>query len=239
MYLCGSDVAPENDNKLFEFITNRCVDTAKKLKMNMMYIDVSEKVLKPFPSLREVAFEDCTIDSDAILQLNKWCPNVIDLKFEEGIHMSEAVYDAFISSTQTLPNVKSLLIDFIDSSMELTQDLIAAINRQFPTLTNLQLKMPPKSCFSKDKLNVTYQPVNFPKLKKLSVQACGKYIDKLFDLLSISNDRLVEFNFTGVLVTDELCNWVKSCKKLKKLKIDCSFLSYHTVSSIKSMHLFI
>ncbi|XP_031617273.1 uncharacterized protein LOC116337096 [Contarinia nasturtii] len=214
-----------NDKALFELITRYCTNSAKKLKFSWMTINIPFEKLQPFALLKEVTFDTCTIENESILNFNRWCPNVANLIFDEGTTLSHSALDALKSSTQALPHVKSLSIDFKSSSLKLTREWLAVLNQQFPQLENLELTLKDEDSFNGRTLTDTYQPLYFSNLKKLSVQAFGNDIDKLFDYMAISNKKLKELIFIGLVDTQELYDWIKSCKKLQKLTVDCRYLT--------------
>ncbi|XP_037039150.1 uncharacterized protein LOC119076477 [Bradysia coprophila] len=226
----------ENENTaLLDLIHSLCVDSLEKLKFSWMTIDMPAEKLRTFRSLKEVTFDLCTIKNESILRFCEWCPNLTTLKFDEGVEVSEPAYASFKSSEQKLIQVKSLSIDFKGSSMKLTRDLLEALDRQFPSLETLQIAMDASDSFTKNEFKEKYEPLYFKNLKSFAVHSFVNNIERLFDYMAVSNVELTEFSFTGMFVTDELVDWIKSCTNLSKLTVDSHMLNKNKIAAVKDM----
>ncbi|KAG4078353.1 hypothetical protein HA402_013063 [Bradysia odoriphaga] len=234
LHLVGNKNEKENA-ALFDLVNSLCVDTLEKLKLSWMTIDMPAEKLRTFRSLKEVTFDSCIIKNESILRFCQWCPNLTTLKFDEDVEVSEPAYASFKSSDQKLIQVKTLSIDFKGSSMKLTRDLLQAFDRQFPSLETLQIAMDARDSFSKSELKEKYEPLYFKNLKSFAVHSFGYHIEKLFDYMAVSNVELTGFSFTGMFVTDELVDWIKSCTNLIKLTVDCHLMNKNKIAGVTDM----
>lgn len=226
----------ENDDKaLLELVIRHCAKSTKKLTLFRMIINIPAEKLQAFPKLEEVKIDSCSVENESILSFNEWCPNANKLTLA-GLKLSLTAYKAFIASENTFPNVTTLTLNFKDS-LKMTRGILKVFSSQFPMVKELDIIMCPNENVSADqsKYNVAYQALYFKNVEKLFVRAFAGEIDKLFDYMAISNEKLTSFSFAGMAVTDELANWIKSCKQLDELTVDWQYRAADAGCSVNNI----
>lgn len=225
----------KDDQALFEMVIRDGLTSTKKLNLTRMTINIPAEKLQVFPEIQEVTFDACTVENESILRFNEWCPNATKLTFD-GLKLGLPVYNSFIASENASPNVKSLTFNF-KRSVKMTRAFLNILSNQFPMVENLELIMEPSDnvCGRVSKYNLTYEPLHFKNVKKLFVRAYAGEIDRLFDYMAISNEKLKNFSFAGMAVTDELATWIKSCKQLDELTIDWQYRAADAGCSVNNI----
>lgn len=203
------------DSKLFEEISHYRNKSTRKMTLRMMYFDELTKKPRLFPLLSKLIFNNCRIKDGQLLQFNEWCPNITELVFF-SVTFTDEVYNAFISNEHALVHVESLDFNFI-TGIKLSREFLAAIDKKFPSLESLNLTSVPTNLS-----RLIYEPLYFQNIRKLSLSMSGSSdVSTVFDFLAVSNQGLEELEFKCQTIPGKLLKWIESCKKLKKLTLNC------------------
>lgn len=228
----------EEDTKLFEEVMRHCSQTKKKLFLDRMVHTLPVEKLQIFPLLKKLTIQRGSLQSDALLHFDKWCPNLTEIRFKKRVRLSDAAYDTLISTDVIFPQIKAFAFDFGESDeIGFDRDFLEALDLKFPTLECLDLILN-NSNFSShddDTYSLPYEPLYFKKLKKLSVFAFGDDVSLLLNYMCISNAKLKEFKFNGMTTPKEMITYIGSCKRLGKLTLDCPYLDEDGLMDLKNM----
>ncbi|XP_037029172.1 uncharacterized protein LOC119069236 isoform X2 [Bradysia coprophila] len=227
------------DNKLMEEVMRDCGETKAKICFAYMLHTLPVSKLPVLPSLKKLTFYISILNSDALLRFNDWCPNLTEIHFKRGVGMSREAFETFTSiQSATYPQVITFEFDMSDD-YDLTRDFLAKMDKKFPSLKCFDLTLSYDDEFSAydPQYQVSYQPLYFKNLKKLSVSAFGNQIDKLFDYMAVSNIKLKEFKFMGMTTPSEMISWIGNCKALSKLTLACPHILEDGLMELKDMHL--
>lgn len=224
-----------DDKALFELVTRHCRTTTKTLNLTRMNMNIQVEKLQVFPELKEVTFDSSTVEDESILRFNKWCPNVNKITFK-GLKLGLDAFNAFNSNETTFPSVEHLTFSF-KSSVKMTRAFLNTLSKKFPMVKELDIIMCPNDDVSvtRSEYNKTYQPLHFENVEKLFVRAFAGDISKLFDYMAICNEKLKNFSFAGMAVTDELIAWIKRCTQLDVLTIDWQYRAADAGCSINNL----
>lgn len=215
-----------DDNKLMEKCMCDCSQHKTKLCFAFMLLTLPVDKLQVFASLNKLTFYISTLVSDSLLRFNDWCPNLTEIRFKRGVGMSRKAFDTFTSIHAIYPLIKTFEFDMSDN-YELTRDFLAKMNVKFPSLECFDLTLSNDDEFSAydPQYQVSYQPLYFKNLKKLSVFAFGNQVGKMFDYMAVSNAKLKDFKFMGMTTPSEMISWIGNCKNLSKLTLGCPCLT--------------
>ncbi|XP_037030178.1 uncharacterized protein LOC119070008 [Bradysia coprophila] len=225
----------KDDSVLFELVARHCITTTKKLCLTRMKIDIPAEKFQVFPELKEVKFNSCIVDNESILRFNEWCPNVNRITFEE-LKFGLDAFNAFNSNEATFPNVERLTFSF-KKSVKMTRPFLDTLSKRFPMVKELDIIMCPTDDVSdiRPEYRKPYQASHFKNVEKLFVRAFAGDISKLFDYMAICSEKLKEFSFAGMAITDELIAWIKRCTQLEVLTIDWQYRAEDAGCSINNL----
>lgn len=227
----------EDDTKLLEEVIRLCSQTKKKLFLSDMILQLPADKLQVFPLLKKLTIQSSRLENDTILHFDKWCPNLTEIRFKQYTRLSDAAYETLTSTDVIFPQIKTFTMDFGESNeLGFDRDFLEILDSKFPSLECLDLKLDNSEFGPYDEdYQVSYEPLYFKHLKKLSVFAFGNDVSKLLDYMSISNAKLKEFKFSGMTTPSEMIAWIGSCKRLGKLTLDCPYLDEFGLMDLKNM----
>lgn len=224
----------QDDLRLFMEIAQFCNESITKLTINCMALPVEIDSISVFQNLKELtlAFNSLHI---SWMQLDKWCPNLVRLNIQ-GVNFGKKIwYENWLSLSEShkCPQLKSLSFHCDDVNNQDIYFYLEAMEMQFPSLESLDLKFDTNVSFSSryDRFNDSfnedddydYEPLYFDKLKKLKVFAFGE-CDNIFKCLAISNKKLNELEFSGMVADEKLIESICNYPKITKLKLDCPYV---------------
>lgn len=223
------------DNELFEEVTRHCCRRITKIVFDSMIVNITADKLQMFPLLSKIVFCWSQIGDDSVLRFKDWCPNITTLVFH-STRLSDDAYTELCSTEHLFPHIKVFAFHFAFDT-ESDRVFLAAMDTKFPSIESLNLTFEREESFIADDCRVLVERLFFKNLKKLWIFSFGEHIEYLFEYLAISNKKLKELTFNGLMVPDKCLEWIQDCKKLSKLTFDCPFLIENDLNDFEVMPL--
>ncbi|XP_037025114.1 uncharacterized protein LOC119066648 [Bradysia coprophila] len=233
----------EIDNAVFEDICMHCNETATNLTLNYMELDVDR--ITVFSKLSKLTLYYCDLSYEFV-KFDQWCPNLTKLEIKNIDFGNDEWYDDWLALIETHKSVTLRSLS-LEAGIDDVFAYFKLMENQFPRLQSLFLYFGTETNFTagrtllsrfsgrNDKFLTdaerTYRPMYFNQLKKLKIFAYGQ-CEEIFNFLKISNKKLTELEFCGMIADDLVIQSLLNYSKLSKLQLGCSYVEEEALNQL-------